>query len=300
MSEKEYDFSSEEATQDVGENQNIENNQNETDSIGYNGGYQSNQGGFSQTDQSTQGWHSQPNQGGYSQPNWNNQWSNPQWSDQNPKNNKDTREQSELGILAFVFSFIPTLSFVSPILAVIDIKRNDDKRHDLSLITLAVCEIPIILVGIIMAISTSMLVSMNKAVIIFAIVILALIIAMAYTFVMTVKRKGRSSIVLTNISLYYVSAIILIVLAVFMYIVIPIMGLINAIPTYTDQLQEYGNTQLDEFYNDFSSELEEYSDSFGNYSGTIEEYYNSDEFMKEIEKYYEELEKYYNSGENVV
>ena len=311
MEERNYDFSSEKTTQDVGENQNVENSQNEAGDPCYNSGYQPNQGGFSQAyqaNQQNQGWYSQPNQGeysqpnqnGYSQPNQNTQWSNPQWSDQNPKNNKDTREQSELGILAFVFSFIPALSFVSPILAVIDIKRNDDKRHDLSLITLAVCEIPIILVGIIMAISTSMLVSMNKAVIIFAIVILALIIAMAYTFVMTVKRKGRSSIVLTNISLYYVSAIILIVLAVFMYIVIPLMSLINAIPTYTAQLQEYGNTQLDDFYNDFSSELEEYSDSFGNYSGTIEEYYNSDEFMKELEKYYEELEKYYNSGENVV
>ena len=151
MNEKEYDFSSEESTQGVGENQNIENNQNEDDSIGYNNGYQPNQGGYQpnrggfsqayQEDRSNQGWYSQPNQGGYTQPNQNNQWSNPQWSDQNPKNNKDTREQSELGILAFVFSFIPALSFVSPILAVIDIKRNDDKRHDLSLITLAVCKI---------------------------------------------------------------------------------------------------------------------------------------------------------------
>ena len=190
--------------------------------------------------QQQQSWDTQQQRGqqqqwGNQQQQWGNQqqqWGNQQWNSGNPQMNNQYRNAqqykprynpSELAIIALALCFLSTLRYAAPIVAAIDLRKDNGKRHELSLVALGLSSLLMLIEDVLliaMVISEVPEISVGF-VMLMALTVLIFFTGMLITFIITVMRRGKSAALILNIILQYLSGVVLLIIGfiiMFVYI----------------------------------------------------------------------------------
>lgn len=182
-----------------------------------------------------QGWNTQQQQHSWDtqqQRGQQQQWGNQQWNSGNPQMNNQYRNiqqykprynPSELAIIALALCFLSTLRYAAPIVAAIDLRKDNGKRHELSLVALGLSSLLMIIEDVLliaMVISEVPEISVGF-VMLMALTVLIFFAGMLITFIITVMRRGKSAALILNIILQYLSGVVLLIIGfiiMFVYI----------------------------------------------------------------------------------
>lgn len=182
-----------------------------------------------------QGWNTQQQQHSWDtqqQRGQQQQWGNQQWNSGNPQMNNQYRNiqqykprynPSELAIIALALCFLSTFRYAAPIVAAIDLRKDNGKRHELSLVALGLSSLFMIVEDVLliaMVISEVPEISVGF-VMLMALTVLIFFTGMLITFIITVMRRGKSAALILNIILQYLSGVVLLIIGfiiMFVYI----------------------------------------------------------------------------------
>ena len=141
----------------------------------------------------------------------------------NAQQYKPRYNPSELAIIALALCFLSTFRYAAPIVAAIDLRKDNGKRHELSLVALGLSSLFMIVEDVLliaMVISEVPEISVGF-VMLMALTVLIFFTGMLITFIITVMRRGKSVALILNIILQYLSGVVLLIIGfiiMFVYI----------------------------------------------------------------------------------